>query len=133
MLHLAVIALFTTITTQATEPDAEKASQSKTAGETTTKKVEVTTTMKETDFGGETTIHLTMGDKTQAVATATGMCRVEAGTEQVLYTVSCFEAGASTDFEVRQVKGQVEVWRQMADEGDESSVSSWSKVWPAKP
>lgn len=124
--------MLTTTTAQAMEPAADKPAATKPATEAKAKQVEVTITLKETDFGGETTIHLKMGDKTHAVATAPGMCRVEDGTGQVLYTVSCFEAGASTDFEVRQVKDQVEVWRQTADEGDESSVSSWSKVWAPK-
>jgi hypothetical protein len=125
MLHLALLPFLAVSTAQSTEPAKAKPAE-------TVTKVEVTTELKETDFGGESTIRVKLGDKTHDVATATGMCRVEAGKGTVRFTVSCFEAGASTDFEVRDVKGLIEVWKQSADESDEGSVSSWDKVWTQK-
>jgi hypothetical protein len=133
MLQLSLLSLLTFSTACVTPPIEPPASEeTKPAKAAPSETIELKTEMKETDFGAETTLSLKIGDTTHKVATATGMCRYEAGIRSVLYTVSCFEAGASTDFEVRRVKGFIEVWERSADEGDESSVTAWHKVWTQK-
>jgi hypothetical protein len=130
MLHLSLLTLLSFSTAWATPPTKAPASEETKAAPS--EKVTVKTEMKETDYGAETTLSLQIGDTTHKVATAIGMCRQEEGTGSVLYTINCFEAGAATDFEVRRVKGVVELWKQTADESDEESVSTWNKVWAQK-
>lgn len=90
--------------------------------------------LAETDDGGVSTLLMKLDGAKHEVGSAPGPCEIADGEGPVRKTVSCLEAGAATEFEVRDVDGVIEVWERTSEEGDENSVSDWEKVWtqPAK-